>query len=416
MINYFYDCYRILNKIYGEKAFLKQAILSTDIEEKNRSITVKTCYGVLDRDLELSYYIKAFAPKTPKLAVRTILKIAMYDMAYLNKKDYAVIDNAVELAKKLGKGGTAGFINAFLRKFSAEYGNVKFPSDIAERISVKYSFPLFAVRELIEEYGEERTEKLLTFREPVTSLSFYNGNGEEYLTNAGVSYQKTPFNNVFSVKNFVRNKDYDDGVYTFQSIGSVAICDAIEPCGELLDCCAAPGGKSVRLSFKCGQITAFDIHEHRVELIKDYARRMKASNIVAMQNDARVFDQRYENKFDAVLCDAPCSGLGVTADNPDIKLNRTEQSLNELNETQLSILSNVSRYVRVGGYLYYSTCSILDRENIDMVKKFLAENDRFSPCDAFSKLPHEKKDGALAFLPDISSGAGFFFAKLKRIK
>ena len=196
----------------------------------------------------------------------------------------------------------------------------------------------------------------------------------------------------------------------------MAICDVVGPCEELLDCCAAPGGKSVRLSFKCGRITAFDVHSHRVDLINDYARRMKADNIVAMQKDASVFCEEYGEKFDAVLCDAPCSGLGVAHDNPDIKLNRTEVSLTELNKLQSDILSNVAKYVKVGGFLYYSTCSILDAENIYIVEKFLKENDGYVLLDIDSKLPHENRGGAIAFLPDISMGAGFFVAKLKRIK
>ena len=117
MINYFYDCYQILNKVYSDKAFVKQAINDTFIEEKNRALTVKTVYGVLEKDIELSYYLKALTEKTPKLAIRTILKISMYAIKYLNKKVYAVTENAVELTKKLGKKGASGFVNAFLRKF-----------------------------------------------------------------------------------------------------------------------------------------------------------------------------------------------------------------------------------------------------------------------------------------------------------
>ena len=416
MINYFYDCYRILNKVYGEGAFVKQAISGTDIEEKNRPLTVKTCYGVLDRDAELSFYIKAFAPKNPKLAVRTILKIAMYDIAFLDKKPYAVIDNAVELSKKLGKSGTAGFINAFLRRFSNEYKTVELPKDDALCISIKYSYPLFAVKELIATYGKARTEKILSFKEPVTTLAFYNTDGEEYLKNLGVTYEKTPFSNVFNVKNFVRNSDYDKGVYTFQSIGSVAVCDVVEPCDKLLDCCAAPGGKSVRLSFKCKNVTSLDLYEHRVELIKQYASRMGVKNITAKVSDASVENEEFINEFDAVLCDAPCSSLGVTGDNPDVKLKRTENDVLELNSIQKKILNNVSKYVKVGGYLYYSTCSILNRENIDVIKDFIGKNKNFTLENAGSKLPYENVLGANVFLPDISCGAGFFVAKLKRIK
>ena len=139
MINWFYDCYTVLNKVYSDKSFFKQALANTPIEEKNRALTVKTCYGVLDKDIELSYYISALTDKTPKLAIRTILKISMYAINYLNKAPYAVIDNAVEITKKLGKKGASGFVNAFLRKFSTI--KIELPKDKISYLSVKYSYP-----------------------------------------------------------------------------------------------------------------------------------------------------------------------------------------------------------------------------------------------------------------------------------
>ena len=132
MVNYFYDCYNILNKVYSQKAFVKQAINSTFIEEKNRSMIIKTVYGVLDNDKELSFYISKLTEKSPKLVIRTILKISMYAVKYLNKQIYAVTKNAVELTKKLGKTGASGFVNAFLRKF---YGaSFEFPNNKIEYI------------------------------------------------------------------------------------------------------------------------------------------------------------------------------------------------------------------------------------------------------------------------------------------
>ena len=148
MVNYFYDCYAILTKVYSEKSFIKQAISSTFIEEKNRALTIKTCYGVLDKDIELSYYLSALAEKSPKLAIRTVLKISMYAIKYLGKKEYAVTKNAVELVKKMGKGGTAGFVNAFLRKFINT--EIKLPTDKIKYLSVKYSYPEFAVKKLVD--------------------------------------------------------------------------------------------------------------------------------------------------------------------------------------------------------------------------------------------------------------------------
>lgn len=413
MVNYFYDCYQILNKVYSEKAYIKQAINSTFIEEKNRALIVKTCYGVLDKDIELSYYIKKLAEKSPKLVIRTILKISMYAIKYLEKKEYAVTKNAVELTKKLGKGGMSGFVNAFLRKFIN--GNIDMPTDKLEKMSIKYSYPLFALKSLVKDFGEQRAESIIKAENQQTCLSFYGVDGQKYLQDKNIEFEKTPFDNVLLAKNFTRNNDYDLGVYTYQALGSVAICDIVEPCENLLDCCAAPGGKSIRLSYKVYNVTSWDIHEHRVGLIKEYKKRMKRDNITAVCKDSKVLDKDLIEKFDAVLCDAPCSGIGVINDNPDIKLNKEEINVKELNVEQLAILKTVSNYVKKGGYLYYSTCSILSSENIEIIKAFMSDIKGFEICKIDSKLLHEDVLGTNLFLPDISGGLGFYVAKLKRV-
>ena len=414
MVNYFYDCYQILNKVYSEKTFIKQAISSTFIEEKNRALTIKTCYGVLDKDIELSYYIKELTEKSPKLVIRTILKISMYAIKYLQKKEYAVTKNAVELVKKLGKGGTAGFVNVFLRKFVKT--SFTMPKDELERLSIEYSYPLFAIKEHVKDFGLEKTKAIISSSNEKTCLSFYHIDGKEYLKNLGVEFEETPFENVYLAKNFVRNFDYDLGKYTYQALGSVAICDVVEPCDSLLDCCSAPGGKSIRLSHKVNKVTSWDIHEHRVELINDYKKRMNVDNITTEVKDSKVFDANFEDKFSAVLCDAPCSGIGVINDNPDIKLNREENSIKELNIEQLSILKTVSRYVKKGGYLYYSTCSIFNRENIEIINAFMSDIKGFEICKIDSKLQHLDVNGTNLFLPNISGGLGFYVAKLKRVE
>lgn len=414
MLNWFYDCYQVLNKVYGEGAFIKQAINSCFIEEKNRALTVKTCYGVLDKDIELSFYLKTLAPKTPKLAIRTILKVAFYALKYLNKAPYAVTENAVELTKKLGKGGTSGFVNATLRKFIKT--DFKLPSEKVEFLSVKYSYPQFAVKELIDFYGEERTEKIISAENKNTCLSFYETDGEEYLKNLGVSFEKTPFANVYNAVNFIRNEDYDKGVYTYQALGSVAVCECVEGGESLLDCCAAPGGKSIRLSHKFDSVTSWDIHGHRVELINEYKERMHCHNITAAQADAKAYNPSLNGAFSAVLCDAPCSSLGVMNDNPDVKLNKTLDNVLELNKEQLAILKTVSNYVKVGGFVYYATCSVLPKENIEIIRKFLSADDRFVIEKINSPLDSENQQNTLQFLPDISGGLGFYVAKLKRIK
>ena len=257
-----------------------------------------------------------------------------------------------------------------------------------------------------------------------TFIRFNKGeNGEDYLTLLNKNYQKTQFNSVFLVENFKMDEGFYEGKYTFQSVGSVAICNLVIDgdnvsnlsSKNLLDTCSAPGGKAVYLAEYFNSVTACDVHEHRVSLINSYASRMNKNNVTAMLLDATEFNSEFSNKFDYVLCDAPCSGYGVIKDNPDIKLNRTEDSIDELSSLQLKILNNASKYVKKGGYLCYSTCSIFRQENDEVIKKFLQNNSEFECEITKSLLPNLTFDYGNAFLPHLSLGAGFYFAKLKRV-
>lgn len=413
MINALYDAYRVLFKVYSGGAFFKIALSDTPIEELNRAHTVKLCYGVLDRDTEFEYALKFLCDKRPKQSVRIILKEAFYCIKYLQTAPYAVVDNAVELVKKLGKGGNAGFVNAVLRKYVKT--QIPLPKEKISALSVKYSYPEFLVKSLLKDYGDEKAEKIMGADEEITAVRFNAGvNGKDYLERGRWNYQETPFENCYIVKGFKRNEDFDKGVYTFQSIGSVAICSVIGGGEKLLDACAAPGGKSVNLADKFQSVTAFELHAHRAELIKDYARRMGKENITVVCRDSTVLDEQYSQTFDAVLCDCPCSGSGVLKDNPDIKLNRKESDILSLNDTQSKILNACSKYVKAGGELYYSTCSVLKAENENICQKFLRENPDFAEEKFSCELPHENSALGVTFLPHLSLGAGFFVCKFRR--
>ncbi|MBQ9081721.1 MAG: hypothetical protein IJY26_03715, partial [Clostridia bacterium] len=376
------------------------------IEELHRARTVQIVYGVLEKDIFLNHCIRHYAPKAPKLAVRTVLKIALYMLLFMGKQRYMVTDNAVSLLKKAGKSGVGGFVNAFLRKFNVE--EVPIPEG-DEGLSVKYSYPLFGVRLLKAQYGS-RAESLLSAQSQGVSVRFEKG-AEEYLEKEHI---KTPFENVYIFKNFVRDMNFFNGNYTFQSVGSIAICHGVEPCQTLLDACAAPGGKSVLLSKKCQHVTSFELHPHRVELIKQYAERMERKNIIAIQKNSAEYDITYEQAFDGVLCDVPCSGMGTVCENPDVKLNKKEEDIKSLHSVQLSILKTCARYVKNGGALYYATCSLFEEENDGVVRDFLSENPEYTVEKTENPLPHEKTEYGLQFLPDTAYGAGFYFCKLRR--
>ncbi len=404
-----YDPFQILTKVYQNGAHLKQAISDTYIEEQYRSRTVKIVYGVLEKDGYLEFCIRRYAPKAPKPVVRLLLKISLYMLLYMDKKRYMVTDCAVSLCKKLGKSGVSGFVNAFLRRFEKEEVDKALPAGDEGR-AIALSFPLPFYKQLKREYGE-RADVIVSAPSGGVSVRF-TCKEEEYLRKP---HTTTPFTDGYKhylFESFVRDEGFDRGEYTFQSVGSIAICDCITPCERLLDACAAPGGKSVLLAGKCKEITSFELHPHRVELIRAYTQRMGVENVREMQKDSSVFDPEYEERFDAVLCDAPCSGLGTVSENPDIKLFRREEDIPALNKVQSSILDTVSRYVKKGGALYFSTCSILEAENDNVVERFLQAHPQFSVQTLQSPLSHTIKKYGLQFLPDTAFGAGFYVCKL----
>lgn len=405
-MNPLYDPYKILTRVYSDGAHLKIALAEEKIEETFRAGTVKTVYGVLENDAYLSLCIGTFAPKSPKLVVRTVLKIALYALLYLEKPRYAVTNDAAELLKRIGKGGTVGFVNAFLRNFDAQ--KVILPAG-DEGLSIKYNFPLFAVKKLKEQYGE-RTERILSAKSRGVTVRFC-GNAEEYLRSPHI---KTPFEDVYIFEKFVRDSRFFAGDYTFQSVGSVAICSVVEPCEKFLDACAAPGGKSVLLAEKCTHVTAGELHKHRLELIKAYCRRMRTKSVEPVLSDATVYRPEWTEAFDGILCDVPCSGLGTVSENPDLALNKREEDIPALNKIQLAIANNCARYVRAGGAFYYSTCSILREENDGVVEQFLKENPVFCAEEADCPLDYKKTRFGLQFLPDAAYGAGFYVSKLRR--
>ena len=205
--------------------------------------------------------------------------------------------------------------------------------------------------------------------------------------------------------------DFYKGVYTFQSIGSVAICDQIKTNGLVFDACAAPGGKTCLLAERVKTVTSCEIHEHRIKLIESYVKRMGLDNVTVVNIDSTVFNPNFKERFDAVLCDVPCSGYGTVKSNPDIKLKTVD--FKALTALQLSIIKNCSLYLKRGGTLIYSTCSIFREENDDVIEQALKECD-LTVEKTDSPLKNLKTKYGLQFLPNISFGAGFYLCKLKK--
>ncbi len=405
MTNPLTDAYLILDKVYCQGKYLKQAISCTPTDPQTRAKTVKVCYGVMEKDIYLNFIIDSNAKKAPKRAVKLIIKIALYMLEFMDKHDYMVVNNAVELCKKLGKEGAASFVNAFLRSYAVPILPVK--ED--DKLSILSSSPLWLAKKVRRTYKKEALD-ILTAPSKGLCVRFVRGE-ERYLNRPHI---ETPYKGVYIFPSFIRDECFFLGDYTFQSPGSIAVCDIIEPCDNFLDACAAPGGKSVLLSSKCKHIVAEELYSHRVELIRAYIKRMGPTNITPVCADAAVFNPEWDSLYDGVLCDVPCSGTGVINENPDIKYFRDEDDIPSLMMVQQEILATCSRYVKPGGCLYYSTCSILPEENDSTVYDFLKTHENFEAETSSSSLEHRQTKEGLQFLPHISMGAGFYVCKMRR--
>lgn len=428
----FYYAYKCLDSIYRKGAYsgIELNRYLNNAPKEDRALISKLVYGVLDRDIELEYVISLYA-KSVKPALKPVLKIGIYALLHLNMPDYAVVSESVGLTRDIGKSATSGFVNAVLRGVARDKDakSFKMPENEDEYLSVSCSFPLWAVRKLVGQLGREEAEAFMRSESqaPYTHVRINTGKIStegfiKLLEKNGIEFGKSLLPDALLIKGPGFRK-LDETLYTVQSLGSMLTVRAIkaEKTDEILDLCAAPGGKSVyaKQLYGCRKVVACDIHPHRVDLIGSYASRMGA-DIVTEVNDATVFRPEWNEAFDVVLCDAPCSGFGVFFDKPDVKLNKTENTVRELSALQLKILGTASAYVKKGGKLVYSTCTVFREENTDVVNAFLAEHKEFSvektPVPASLGNSPYNADGTVSFLPERDGVEGFFVAVLRKEK
>ena len=406
-------CYNILSQVYKQQTYGSISLTSRLDEAKNRDFVTRLVYGVLQNNVKYDYYIAQMTAKKPQNSAVILLKIGMYCIEGMDSMpDYAAVNNTVELSKEVGKQGSSGFINGVLKAFCRK--KPALPQDGTQRLSVETSVPLWVVKQYIKQFGLQKTQEFLSCKPyelehaRINTLKTDIKSVEAKLDSVGAEYVEDPqCANCLFVRNGQKVRPlFDAGLITFQSQTSVKCCEiaGVKDGDEVLDMCAAPGGKSVYFAGAGENIKVLscDVYHHRLELIQQYARRMGVKLNVRLM-DATVYNKSLTNAYDVVLCDVPCSGLGVAAKKPDVYLFKDKDQIFGITETQAKILENGSRYVRDGGTLVYSTCTLLKDENEDMIKKFLKQNRHF-------RLEEEKY-----FLPDGKGSDGFFVAKMRRI-
>ncbi len=416
-------------------AVLGSVMDSGGLEGRDRALCTAMCYGVMQNMLLLDAAIGRFSSvKVNKLEpkVLDILRLGAYQILFMDRiPDSAAVNESVKISKKLGYARASGLVNALLRRISSNKAACLEPvgKTPAETLSLKYSHPLGLVEYFISLIGREDTEKLLERHNasvPITlqvnSLKTDAASLLSLLRGLGTEVKAHPFlpdclvmdsGNVSALECFRQGH-----FYVQDAAAMLSVMAAAPKAGDrILDVCSAPGGKSFAAAILAGgevSITSCDIHENKLSRIRCSADRLGLSCIETRAADARVNREEWNEAFDLVIADVPCSGLGVIRKKPDIRY-KDMTDFDALPGIGLDILRNVSRYVKPGGTLLFSTCTVRCEENRQVVERFLGENGLYS-LEAFSLPGLGQCDGCAQLWPHVHDTDGFFFAKLRRTK
>lgn len=419
---------------------LRDLIDSNEMSKEESNLLTELVYGVLQRRMTLDYQLQPFLKKQKKLDnwVTQLLRISLYQMEYLDRiPDHAIINEAANIAHVKGHRGVVGLINGVLRNIQRK--GVRQPSNIEKtnkRLSIQHSLPLWLIDEFLNQLGEEKTEALAASlnERPKVSLRvnldrISRADAIHELESEGFNVWESeisPFGIVVDKGVPIKSRLYKEGYLAVQDESSMLVAPAlgVEPNHLVLDACAAPGGKTMHIatSFlnadKGGKVVALDVHEHKINLINQNAKRLKVQEAVeANRLDARDISKKYSKEtFDRILVDAPCSGLGLMRRRPEIRYNKTKEDILSLQKLQLEILNEVSKTLKQGGELIYSTCTITQLENQNVVEKFLEKNSGFSRASV--QLPdsglQRDADGSITIYPYQYGTDGFFISRMKK--
>lgn len=413
---------------------INDALKKQDLNAADRGLLTELVYGTIQRKITLDFYLEPFLKKEPEDWVQNLLRLSVYQLAFLDKiPEHAILHEAGEIARKRGHEGVTKFVNGVLRNIiRSGFPAFNDISDDVLRLSIEASLPEWLAERLIDQYGYRQALEL----------------GEAFLVppNQTVRVNTTETNPKSLVKEFAdqgiaskvsetipwaleiekgsiaNTNAFKTGKCTIQDESSMVVAYALELKDDLdvLDACAAPGGKTTLIAEKMngtGSVMALDIHAHKTKLVEQAARRLNLLNIRTLALDARKATTEFEEKsFDRVLVDAPCSGFGVLKRKPDIKYSKKPEDITRLSEIQLAILDEVSQLVKENGILVYSTCTIDEMENAEVVQTFLNSHPEFEMLSVSvpKTLEHLKTGNDLQILPTDFGSDGFYVASFKR--
>lgn len=413
---------------------------SQKINEKDIGFISEIVYGTVCFRLTIDEVIKKYSNmKLKKISpwILNILRLSIYQILFLDRvPKSAAVNEGVNLAKRYGHKASSNFVNAILRKVEkSDYDDFYQIEDTVERIVKTTSMPEWMVQELLKQNDIKKVEKIchdsnlkskLHIR--INRLKTDKAQLMKSLEDEGIKAKEANLEDFLileGVKNIEKVKAFQEGMFTIQDEAAALIPLVLNPKAneKILDACSSPGGKTsyiAELMNNQGQIEAWDIHEHRVKLVDEVAQRLGITIIETEVKNATIEEKKYFETFDKILLDVPCLGLGVIKRKPDIKWRRKKEDILEITKVQKAILQNCSHYLKIGGEIVYSTCSILKEENEGIIEKFLEDNKNFE----IEKLSNIKEEFFKKFVEKETfiqvyqneNTDGFFICKLKKIK
>lgn len=432
---------KIVYQINEEGAYanlaLDQALFSCDgLDPRDKGLITEIVYGSVKQRGRLDYVLNQFAStKVKKMDrwTRNILRTALYQILYLDKvPDSAAVNEAVKLAKRYGH--VDKFVNAVLRNILR--GQIRWPErevDPAQYLAVQYSFPLWMAERFLRQYGLEQAEQLCQwYNQPAplwirtNTLKTSRSALKAQLEQAGIAVSESRYTpeglRLETAVDLHRLPAFQQGLFTVQDESSMLVALAAEPAAgqRVLDVCSAPGGKTThmaQLMKNSGTICACDIHQHRLDLIAENCKRLGIETVSLFLQDGTCLTQRWQQPFDVVLCDVPCSGLGVLGRRADARWSKEAEDIAGLCQIQRQILEQAAQLVVPGGTLVYSTCTITPEENEQMIQQFLAQHPQFMLDETLPDcwLNMDKGEtGYVQFLPFVDQMDGFFIARMLR--
>jgi len=422
--------YAILKKVYFNQAYAGIELnktISRERDNTNTKLVTKIVYGVIEKDIQLQYIVDNFVKSQKDEQINLLLKIGTYIIKNINSiPDFACVNEIVELSKIITNSKVAGFVNATLKNICKS--KISLPDINKNKIkylSIKYSYPEWLIEQLLKEHNQEFVENLLAcelttlthiriLTNKITTKDFI-----KILKDKNIEYKPSSYDYTLYVEysQLIKLAELHDK-YIVQGLPSIITANNIpKDAINILDLCASPGGKSVLMAQNNPDATIYscDVSDNRVDLIKKYAESYNIKNIKIFKNDATVLNKNWIEKFDAVLCDVPCSNLGIANKKPDVLLNRSKETLEELKDIQINILNQANNYVKKGGILIYSTCSIMKDENEKIIGEFLKNNNNYILTEVDTNgVEVEKYHNLCTFYPHISNCEGFFVGRLKK--